>query len=135
VGPDAKLSAMEIRYGLVPDMTASQTLLRLVRDDIARELVYTGRIVDADEAVAIGLATRKSDDAVAEAMRIANEIAARSPRAIRAGKRLCDEAPALDVASALRRETELQLGLLGTPEQLEAVAATLQKRPASFGDP
>ena len=58
VSADARLSVMEIRYGLIPDMTASRTLRRLVRDDIARELVYTGRVVEAEEAVRIGIATR-----------------------------------------------------------------------------
>lgn len=128
VAPDARMSVMEIRYGLVPDMTASKTLLRLVRPDVARELVYSGRIVEADEAVAIGLATRKCDDPIADALALASAIAEQSPAAIRACKRLCDETPDLDVRAAFVRETELQLGLLGTPEQLEAVQAALMKR-------
>ena len=132
LAPDARLSVMEIRYGLIPDMTASRTLLRLVRDDLARELVYTGRVVEADEAVRIGLGTRVCDDPVADALALARTIAAASPAAIRAGKRLCLDAPDLDLAGALARETELQLGLLGTPEQLEAVQASLARRPAVF---
>ena len=110
VAPDARLSIMEIRYGLVPDMTASKTLLRLVRDDLARELIYTGRIVEADEAVAIGLATRRCEDPRGEALALARAIAAQSPLAIRAAKRLCLETPALDTAAAFRRETDLQPG-------------------------
>lgn len=133
VAPDARLSVMEIRYGLIPDMTASRTLLRLVRDDLARELIYTGRVVEAEEAVRIGLATRVSDDPIADALALARQIAASSPSAIRAGKRLCLDAVDLDVTAALARETELQLGLLGTPEQMEAVAAAMQKRAAVFG--
>jgi len=135
VAADAKLSVMEIRYGLVPDMTATKTLLRLVRDDVARELVYTGRIVEADEAVAIGLATRRCDDPIAEALALAQAIAAQSPTAIRAAKALCSEGPELDITAAFHRETELQLGLLGTQAQLEAVQATLAKRPPVFDDP
>ena len=135
VAGDARMSAMEIRYGLVPDMTASKTLLRFVRPDVARELLYTGRIVDAEEAVAIGLATRRAEDPVAEAMALARTIAAQSPSAIRAAKRLCNEAPELDVAAAFLRETELQLELLGKPEQLEAVQAVMAKRAAVFEDP
>jgi enoyl-CoA hydratase/carnithine racemase len=134
VGDDARMSVMEIRYGLVPDMTASKTLLQLVRSDLARELVYTGRIVAADEAVAIGLATRRCDDPVADALALAQKIAEHSPRAVRAAKRLCNEAPDLDVAAAFARETELQLELLGMPEQLEAVQAALMKRKAVFTD-
>jgi enoyl-CoA hydratase/carnithine racemase len=135
VADDAKLSVMEIRYGLVPDMTASKTLLRLVRDDIARELIFTGRVVGADEAVAIGLATRRSDDPVVDALTLARAMAAQAPAAIRAAKCLCREAPELDVAAAFHRETELQLGLLGKREQLEAVQASLMKRAPVFEDP
>jgi enoyl-CoA hydratase/carnithine racemase len=133
--PDARMSVMEIRYGLIPDMTASRTLLRLVRDDLARELIYTGRIVDADEAVRIGLATRVVADPVADALGLARQIAANAPSAVRAAKRLCLETADLDTATSLARETELQLPLLGSPEQQEAVMATLQKRAPVFRDP
>jgi enoyl-CoA hydratase/carnithine racemase len=135
VAPDAKLCVMEMRYGLIPDMSTSKTLLRLVRDDVARELIYTARIVEADEAVAIGLATRRCEDVLADALALARTIAEKSPAAIRAAKRLCRETPELDTHAAFRRETELQLGLLGTPAQLEAVQATLSKRPPVFDDP
>ncbi len=135
VAPDAELCAMEIRYGLVPDMTASQTLLRLVRPDIARELLYTGRRVGSDEAVALGLVTRQCNDPIASAGELARSIAANSPMAVRAAKRLCQRSPDLDLGAALALETDLQLGLLGTPAQLEAVAASMQKRTPSFEDP
>jgi enoyl-CoA hydratase/carnithine racemase len=134
VAPDAQLSVMEIRYGLVPDMTASQTLLRLVRPDIAKELVFTGRVVSGEEAVRIGLATRVAADPLAEATAIATAIAAQSPHAIRAGKLLLDRAPAMRMNEALEFETELQLGLLGTPNQMAAVQAAMTKRPARFSD-
>lgn len=135
VAPDAQLSVMEVRYGLVPDMSATQTLLRLVRPDVARELMYTGRVVGGDEAVAIGLATRASASPLDDAMALARTIAGQSPHAIRAAKRLCDEAPGLDVAAAFRLETDLQVALLGSPNQAEAVQAALTKRAASFRDP
>ncbi|MBW2400216.1 MAG: enoyl-CoA hydratase/isomerase family protein, partial [Deltaproteobacteria bacterium] len=91
VTPDARLSVMEIKWGLIPDMTGSQTLRRLVRLDVAKELTFTGRIVSGIEAVELGLATRVSDDPHAEALELARGIAGRSPDAIRAGKRLLDE--------------------------------------------
>ncbi|HEY1548992.1 MAG TPA: crotonase/enoyl-CoA hydratase family protein [Kofleriaceae bacterium] len=134
VAPDAQLSVMEIRYGLVPDMTASQTLLRLVRPDIAKDLVFTGRVVTGEEAVRIGLATRVAADPLADAMAIATTIAAQSPHAIRAGKLLLDRAPAMSVNEALEFETELQVGLLGTPNQVEAVQAAMTKRAGRFSD-
>jgi enoyl-CoA hydratase/carnithine racemase len=132
---DAQLSVMEIRYGLVPDMAASKTLLRLVRPDVARELMYTGRVVMGEEAARLGLVTRLCDDPRAEAMALARTIAGQSPQAIRAAKALCNEAPELDVAAAFLRETELQVALLGSPNQLEAVQAALMRRSPSFSDP
>ena len=132
---DAQLSAMEVRYGIIPDMTASQTLLRLVRPDVARELIYTGRVVGAEEALRIGLVTRIAADPHAEALALARTIAGQSPQAIRAAKRLCNEAPLLDVAGSFRLETELQVGLLATPNQVEAVQAALGRRAPVFRDP
>jgi enoyl-CoA hydratase/carnithine racemase len=112
--PDARLSAMEIEYGLIPDMSISQTLPRLVADDVARELVYTGRQVEAGEALDLGLVTRIVDSPESAARELADRIAARSPDAIRRAKRLLNAAPGLDVATALALETELQRELLGS---------------------
>ena len=94
VAPDAQLSVMEIKWGLVPDMSGTQTLRHLVRLDVAKELTFTGRIVSGSEAVALGLATRVADDPRAEALALAREIAGKSPDAIRAGKRLLNAAGA-----------------------------------------
>lgn len=132
---DAKLSVMEIRYGLIPDMTATRTLLRLVRPDVARELVYTGRTLTGEEAVQLGLATRVDDNPVDAARMIALAIASRSPHAIRSAKRLFEDTPDLDVAGAFALETELQLALLGSPNQMEAVQAVMGKREPAFTDP
>lgn len=134
LAPDAQLSVMEIRYGLVPDMTASCTLPRLVRADLVRELVFTGRVVLADEAVQIGLGTRKSEDALGDALQMAKQIAHSSPHAIRAAKALFDAAHHLSDGEALELETKLQLGLLGTPNQLEAVQSVMMKRTPTFTD-
>ncbi|AKF11169.1 crotonase/enoyl-CoA hydratase family protein [Sandaracinus amylolyticus] len=135
VSPDAQLSVMEIKYGLIPDMGASKTLLRVVRHDIAKELTYTGRVVGAEEAVRIGLATRVETDPLAAAIELARTIASQSPHAIRAGKALLDQAPALSTLDAFRLESDLQVGLLGSPNQMEAVQAVMAKRAASFRDP
>jgi enoyl-CoA hydratase/carnithine racemase len=134
VAPGAQLSVMEVRYGLVPDMTATQTLLRLVRPDVARELMYTGRSVSGEEAVAIGLATRTAADPRAAAEELARTIAAQSPHAVRAAKKLCVESGHASVAAAFRLETELQLSLMGTPNQMEAVQAVMGKRSPVFSD-
>ena len=133
--PDARLSVMEIRYGLVPDMSLWQTLPSLVRDDVARELAYTGRIVEASEALELGLVTRIEDDPVAAARELAAEIANRSPDAIRRVKLLANQVPKLTVAEGLALEERLQRELLGTPNQAAAAGATLSKQPAEFADP
>lgn len=135
VAPDAQLSVMEIKWGLIPDMTGSQTLRHLVRLDVAKELTFTGRIVSGNEAAALGLATRCSDNPRQAAMELAREIAAKSPHAIRAGKRLLNASVTLSVAEGLRLEEELQLSLIGSPNQIEAVQANLEKREPRFVDP
>ena len=135
VAPDAQLSVMEIKWGLIPDMGVSKTLLDLVPLDVAKELTFTGRVVGAEEAVRLGLATRLCEEPVAQALETASLIASKSPHAIRGGKRLLDAAADLDVAKAFLLETELQLGLLGSPNQMEAVTANMQKRAPVFRDP
>jgi enoyl-CoA hydratase/carnithine racemase len=135
VAPDARLSVLEIKWGLVPDMSGTQTLRRLVRLDVAKELTFTGRIVEGAEAVALGLATRVEADPRAAALALAREIATRSPDAIRAGKRLLDASGLLPVADGLALEERLQRGLIGRPNQIEAVRANLEKRAPRFSDP
>jgi enoyl-CoA hydratase/carnithine racemase len=135
VTPDAELSVMEIKWGLIPDMSITQTLLRLVPLDVAKELTFTGRKVSGTEAVELGLATKVSDDPLAEALETAKLIATKSPHAIRAGKTLLNDAPTMSRLDALKLETALQVGLLGTPNQMEAVQANMMKRPPSFKDP
>ena len=135
VAPDAQLSVMEARYGLVPDMGATKTLLGLVREDIARELTFTARVVSGEEAAALGLATRVAADPLAAARALAKEIAGRSPHAVRTAKRLYQSARGLSVKDAFELETREQLTLLGTPNQMEAAMAAMQKREPSFSDP
>jgi enoyl-CoA hydratase/carnithine racemase len=135
VAPDARLSVRELHWGLIPDMSGTQTLRHLVRADVARELTYTARIVSGSEAVSLGLATRTSESPREDAFALAREIAARSPDAVRAAKRLLDGAATGDVADGLRLEEELQRSLVGRPNQVEAVRANLERRPPKFSDP
>ena len=133
--PNAQLSVMEIAWGLIPDMGATQTLVGLVRPDVAKELTFTGRIVDADEAASLGLVTRVVEDPVAEAFRVARAIASQSPSAVRRGKALLDAAPRLDPAASFTLEAKLQRELLGSQNQIEAMMARMQKRAPRFSDP
>lgn len=134
VTPDAKLSIMEINWGLVPDMGGVALLRRLVRDDVARELSYTGRVFGGTEALQLGLVTRVCDDPLAESLALAGQIAARSPTAIRAAKRLFDLSADATMAEILLAESREQAALMGAADQIEAVQARLAGRPATFRD-
>jgi enoyl-CoA hydratase/carnithine racemase len=133
--PDAQLSIMEIKWGLVPDMSGTQTLRHLVRLDVAKELAWTGRVVSGTEAAALGLVTRALDTPADSALATAHEIAKKSPHAIRATKKLLNAAGVVPIAEGLELEEELQRGLLGSPNQMEAVLANFEKRDPKFGDP
>ena len=135
VHPEAKLSVLEIRWGLSPDMTATATLPRLVGIDVAKELTWTGRNVSGAEAVALGLCTRASDDPLADALALARDIAGRSPGAIRGTKRLLEQSGRVPLAQQYADERHTIGSLIGTPNQVEAVAAFFEKRAPSFADP
>lgn len=133
--PDASLSVMEIKWGIVPDMAITTTLRNVVPLDCIKELCWTGRVLSGEEARAIGLVTRLSDEPKVAARVLADEIAAKSPEAIRAAKQLLDQAWALPDSEALRLEARLQTSLLGSSNQSEAVAANLAQRRPEFADP
>ena len=133
LSPDARMSVMEIKWGLVPDMAGTPILASLVRDDILRDLTYTGRIFSAQEAMTYGLATRICDDPRAAALDVAREIAGKSPDAIRAAKRLLNNL-SVDPGPALLAESVEQQKLIGSANQTEAVRANLEKRAPKFAD-
>ena len=135
VTPDAELSIMEIKWGLIPDMSITQTLPQLVPLDVAKELTFTGRVISGAEAVRMGLATKVTADPLADAQATAALIATKSPHAIRAGKTLLNDAATMSREEALKLETALQVGLLGSPNQMEAVQANMAKRDPEFKDP
>jgi enoyl-CoA hydratase/carnithine racemase len=135
VTPDAKLSVREVHWGLIPDMTGTETLRHLVRQDIAKELVYTARVVSGREAVELGLATHLSDTPREAAFELAREIAGRSPHAVRAAKVLLERTRLVGEAEALRIEEEIQRTVIGSPNQLEAVRANMEKREPEFEEP
>jgi len=133
--PDARLSVMEVKWGLVPDMSITRTLPRLVGIDVAKELTFTARVLSGAEAASLGLVTRLADDPLAKARELAAEIACRSPDAVRAAKRLYDESWTRPAQQTLSLEAELQRGLVGSPNQLAAVAAGLSGQAPEFVDP
>ena len=134
VAPDTRLAVLEIKWGLVPDMAGTQLMRGLVREDVVRELTFTGRIFSGEEAVRLGLATRVCADPRAEALQTARELAGRNPDAIRAAKRLLNAAPHTDAAEGLMAESVEQAALIGSPNQVEAVMSNVEKRDPVFVD-
>lgn len=132
--PDCQLSVMEIKWGIIPDMAISRTLAGLLAIDKAKELAWTGRVVNAEEALGLGLVTAVVEEPQQAAVEAAKAIAGRSPQAIRAIKRLFEESPEMTVSEAFQLEAQLQMSLLGGPNQTEAVAANMQKRAPNFVD-
>jgi enoyl-CoA hydratase/carnithine racemase len=135
VAPDTKLSVMEIKWGLVPDMAGMVLMRELARSDVVRELTFTGRIFSGEEALRIGFATRVAADPLAEALQMAHEIAGKSPDAIRAGKRLLNASASHSAAEMLLAESVEQKALIGSPNQVEAVKANIERRAPRFSAP
>jgi enoyl-CoA hydratase/carnithine racemase len=132
VSPDAKLSVLEIRWGLVPDMTGTQMLPRLVGLDVAKELTFTGRVVAGREAVQLGLATRQSDHPREDALALAAEIAGKSPEAVRGAKTLLNLAGLVSLEEGFQAEERIITGLIGTPNQVESIIAYFEGRSPRF---
>lgn len=134
VAPEARLSIMESKWGLIPDMGLTRFLPALMRADQAKALVMTARVLDGIEAVALGLATQTAPDPLAEARALADHLAARSPDATRHAKTLVNRAWH-SPEDGLALEAALQAELIGSPNQIEAVMANMQGRAPEFGDP
>jgi len=135
VAPDAKLSIMEMKWGLIPDVTGTQTLRHLLPLDVLKELTFTARTVSGEQAKELGLATHVSDAPRDAAYELAREIASRSPDAVRAAKRLLNETSTASPAEGLALEAALQRQLIGSPNQLESVMSNLQRREPAYQDP
>jgi enoyl-CoA hydratase/carnithine racemase len=135
IAPDARIAFVEITWGLVPDLSGTQALRRLVPLDVAKKLILTGQVISGEQAVAMNLGTELSEQPVEAALALAREIAARSPEAVRAAKKLLNQSGLVSVAEGLSNEFRASAGLMGTPNQIEAVVARLEKREAVFQDP
>jgi enoyl-CoA hydratase/carnithine racemase len=133
--PDARLSVMEIKLGLIPDMSITQTLPRVLASDVAKELTFTGRVFSGEEALGLGVVTRLEEDPLEAARAVAFEIASKSPDAVRGAKRLLQESWHAAPDEGLRLEAEIQRELIGSPNQIAAVTAAMTKQPPEFADP
>jgi enoyl-CoA hydratase/carnithine racemase len=132
--PNAKLAVLEARWGLVPDVAGIALFRGVVRDDVARELTYTGRMISGEAALRLGVVTRVADDPHAEAMTLARTIAAHSPAAMRADKRLFNLAQDADDATILLAESREQAALLSGADHRETLIAAREKRAPIFRD-
>ena len=134
IHPTTKLGLIEVKWGMVPDMTGIYLMRELVRPDVLADIVYSARTFSGTEAKEMGIATRISNDPLATAFEIANEIATKSPDAVRAAKRLLTMADQAQIEQILVQESTEQLALLGSPNQTEAVRAGMKKHAANFTD-
>ena len=131
---DARLSILEVKWGLVPDMAGIALMRELARADLIRELTFTGRVFSGVQAFAYGFATAVHADPLAAAHETAREIAKRSPDAVRAIKRLMNQATDGDATALLLAESREQAALIGSPNQREAIVAAVENRAAAFVD-
>jgi len=134
IAPDARLSVMEARWSLVPDMAGTLLLKGLVRDDVARELTYTARQFSGEEAARLGLATRLSPAPRAAALALAREIVAMSPRAVQSAKRLFNRVSGAAAELQLAAEAQEQQALLKGADLQEALTAARAGRSPTFPD-
>ncbi len=132
VHPDTQLSVREVHWGLIPDMTGTLMLARLVRPDIVKNLVFTARVFSGHEAHEMGIATQLSHDVHADAMTMAREIAGRSPEAVRGAKKLINLLANSGAAEQFAAERATIGELIGTANQAEAVMSHFEKRPPNF---
>jgi enoyl-CoA hydratase/carnithine racemase len=132
VAPTAQLALREVQWGLIPDMTGTQMLPRLVGLDVAKELTLTGRTVSGTEAKELGLATVLDDNPYEAALELAWDIAAKSPHATRGVKALLNLAGQVPLAAGFLAEEHTILDLIGSPNNIEAVNAARARRPAGF---
>lgn len=132
---ETQFSMREVHWGLIPDMTGTLMLSRLVRDDVAKELVFSARVILGTEAHQIGVVTRLSDKPLETAMQIAREIADRSPDAVRGAKALINRLSNAGAAEHFAEERRIIYSLIGKPNQVEAVMSNFEKRPAKFVPP
>ena len=135
VQPATRLSIMEIEWGLVPDMAGTALMRGLAREDVIRELTFSGRIFSGEEALSYGFATRVCDDPLSDALELAREIASKSPSAIQAAKRLLNSHLDSTLPTELLAESRERDDLVRHPNQREAAVARLAKRPAIFTAP
>jgi enoyl-CoA hydratase len=130
----AKLGQPEVNLGVIPGFGGTQRLARRVGIGRARELVYTGVILGAEQAKAIGLVNEvvPGDQLLDAVMKVARTIAGKGPLAIASAKRVTLRGEGADLAAACELEVQAFAGLFGSEDQREGMKAFLEKRTATF---
>ena len=134
VSADSRFSILELKWGIVPDMSSTQIMRHLIRDDVIRELTYTAKIFSAQQAKEWGFVTEIVDDPLSHAMQVAQEIALKNPQAVRAAKKIIDSSYYQSAADGLLMESIEQDQIMGQPNHIEAVMATLERRKPVYKD-
>jgi enoyl-CoA hydratase len=128
----AKLGQPEINLGIVPGWGGTQRLPRVCGIGVAKELIFSGRTVAAEEALRIGLVNAIADPVLERALAVAHELAAKSPAALSLAKRLCNLALGADHAARLEAEADGFGDLFGSEDAKEGLAAFVEKREPNF---
>jgi enoyl-CoA hydratase len=128
----AKLGQPEINLGIVPGWGGTQRLARICGLGVAKELVFSGRTIDAEEALRIGLVNAVADPVLERAVETARELAAKSPVALSLAKRLCNLTLGVDHAGGLEVEANEFGDLFASEDAKEGLTAFVEKRQANF---
>lgn len=130
----AKLGQPEVALGITAGYGGTQRMPRLISPGMAKELLYTGRIIDAHESLRIGLVNRvvKPEELLPTVHKLANEIIQKGPRAVALTKQLINEGLEMTLETALAKEQEFYCSCYGTAEQQEGMQAFVEKRKPNF---
>jgi enoyl-CoA hydratase len=128
----AKLGQPEINLGIVPGWGGTQRLARICGLGVAKELVFSGRTVDAEEALRIGLVNAVADPVLERALETARDLASKSPVALSLAKRLCNLTLGIDHAGGLETEANEFGELFASEDAREGLTAFVEKRAPNF---
>lgn len=134
VADDARLGQPEIKLGIIPGAGGTQRLARLIGPAKAKDLIFTGRMIDSDEALRIGLVDRvvTASEVYATAVELVRQFTTGPALALRAAKQAVDGGLSVDLAAGLALESHLFAGLFATDDRIEGATAFVEKRNPEF---
>lgn len=130
----AKFGQPEVSLGIIPGFGGTQRLTRLVGKGMAKYLIYTGEIINSEEALRIGLVQKvvEPEDLIKECEKIANVIATKAPVALKMAKLAIDNGENVDIKTGVNYEAEAFSTCFATEDRVEGMSAFLEKRTAIF---